>query len=130
VGMERVIVSVTADVDFTQENREEEIIEPVDLENMEGLSVSIETVHETYTGSGADAGGVAGTGDDDAGTSYEAVEVDEDREYELIKETINNEFNRVRKDIVESPYKVRDLSIQVAVDNVLNNDNPDVEYLS
>lgn len=130
VGMERVIVSVTADVDFTQENREEEIIEPVDLENMEGLPVSIETVHETYTGSGADAGGVAGTGDDDAGTGYEAVEGDEDGEYELIKETINNEFNRVRKDIVESPYKVRDLGIQVAVDNVLNNDNPDVEYLS
>src|SRR5699024_3246020 len=47
-----------------------------------------------------------------------------------VKETINNEFNRIRKDIVESPYKVRDLGIQVAVDNVLENDGNNVQYLS
>src|SRR5699024_6609135 len=35
VGMDRVIVSVTADIDFTKENRSEELVDPVDLDNME-----------------------------------------------------------------------------------------------
>lgn len=64
VGMENVIVSVTSDVDFTQENRTEELVEPVDLENMEGLPVSIESIHETYTGN-PPVGGDAGTGGED-----------------------------------------------------------------
>nr|WP_237566172.1 hypothetical protein [Oceanobacillus massiliensis] len=36
----------------------------------------------------------------------------------------------MRKDIVESPYKVRDLGIQVAVDNVSNVDGDEVEFLT
>ena len=35
----------------------------------------------------------------------------------MVRETINNEFNRIQKEIVESPYEVRDIGIQVAVDN-------------
>src|SRR5699024_7840875 len=86
----------------------------VDLENMEGLPVSIETIHETYSGKPGE-GGVAGTGDEDV-PGYQAADTDEDGDYELVKETINNEFNRIRKEIAESPYKDRDLGIQVAVD--------------
>ena len=33
-----------------------------------------------------------------------------------IEETINYEVNRIRKEIVESPYKIRDLGIQVMVE--------------
>lgn len=117
VGMDKVIVSVTADVDFTQENRVEDLVDPVDVENMEGLPVSIEKVHETYTGNPA-VGGIAGTGDEDV-PGYQAVAGDGNGEYELIKETINNEFNRIHKEIAESPFKVRDLGVQVAVDNAL-----------
>src|SRR5699024_7822761 len=40
VGGDNVIVSVTADIDFTQENRVEELVEPVDIENIEGIPVS------------------------------------------------------------------------------------------
>ncbi len=128
VGTDSVIVSVTADIDFTKENRVEELIEPVDLENMEGLPVSIESIHETYSG-GQDAGGVGGTGDEDI-ANFPAVDEGGDGEYELVKETINNEFNRIRKDIVESPFKVRDLGIQVAVDSVLDNNGNEILYLS
>lgn len=128
VGMENVIVSVTTDIDFTQENRVEELVDPVDLENMEGLPVSIETVHETYSGNPA-VGGTPGTGDEDI-PGYEAVEGDGDGEYELVKETINNEFNRIHKDIVESPYKIRDIGVQVAIDNVVDRDGEEIQYLS
>ncbi len=128
VGMDRAIVSVTADIDFTKENRSEELVDPVDLDNMEGLPVSIETIHETYTGS-PPAGGAAGTGEEDI-PGYQAQTDSDEGEYELVKETINNEFNRIRKDIVESPYKIRDLGIQVAVDSVKNETGNEVQYLS
>lgn len=128
VGTESVIVSVTADVDFTKENRIEELVDPVDLENMEGLPVSIETIHETYSGN-PEAGGVVGTGEEDI-PNYEALEDGDNGEYELVKETINNEFNRIHKEIVESPYKVRDLGIQVAVDNIQSIEGNNIQYLS
>lgn len=128
VGLDNVIVSVTSDVDFTEENRVEELIDPVDLDNMEGVPVSIETVHETYTGNQA-AGGTAGTGEEDI-AGYEGVAGDDDGEYELVKETINNEFNHIRKDIVESPFKIRDLGVQVAINNTVESEEDDVQFLT
>ncbi len=128
VGLDNVIVSVTSDIDFTKENRVEEIVDPVDKENMEGLPVSVEKIHETYSGN-PPVGGTTGTGEGDI-PNYEATESNSDGEYELVKETINNEFNRIRKEIVESPYKVRDLGIQVAVNNVKTKDGNNIQYLS
>ncbi|RDW19482.1 flagellar M-ring protein FliF [Oceanobacillus arenosus] len=129
VGMDNVLVSVTADVDFTQENRVEELVEPVDLENMEGLPVSLETIQESYSGIPA-GGGVPGTGQEDITNFQGTVDANGDGDYKLDKETINYEFNRIRKEIVESPYKIRDLGIQVAVDNVRNSSGTKLEYLS
>jgi len=128
VGMDSVIVSVTADVDFAQENRIEELVDPVDIENMEGIPVSIETVQETYSGNQV-VGGVPGTGEEDI-PGYEANVADGDGDYELVKETINNELNHIRKDIVESPYKIRDLGIQVAINSVVSSDGDEVQLLS
>lgn len=128
VGMDKVVVSVTADIDFTQENRTEELVEPVDVENMEGLPVSIETIQESYAGEG-EVGGVAGAGEEDV-ANYPAAEEGQDGDYELDKETINYEFNRIRREIVESPYKVRDLGVQVIVDNVKGTTDGEVEYLT
>jgi len=128
VGMDNVVVSVTSDIDFTQENRVEELVEPVDLENMEGLPVSIETIHETYSGD-PPAGGTAGTGEEDTAATYQEID-NEDGDYELAKETINNEFNRIQKEVVESPYKIRDLGIQVAVNRVSGGTGNEVQYLS
>src|SRR5690606_22487973 len=50
IGRDSVLVSVTTDIDFTQENRQEDLVTPVDEENMEGLAVSLETITETYEG--------------------------------------------------------------------------------
>lgn len=116
VGMDKVIVSVTADVDFTKEDRIEELVEPVDVDNMEGIPVSVEELQETYEGMQAE-GGVAGTGEEEV-PNYPADGGDSDGDYETTKETVNYELNRIHKDIAESPYKLRDLGIQVAIDNV------------
>ncbi|WP_102028213.1 flagellar basal-body MS-ring/collar protein FliF [Salirhabdus sp. Marseille-P4669] len=131
IGRNNVVVSVTTDIDFTQEDRVEELVEPVDIENMEGLPVSVERITETYTGEEPPAN-VVGTGEEEV-TNYPAAENgDGNSEYEMVKESINNEFNRIRKNIVESPYTIRDIGIQVAVDSKKDQlDNAgEVQYLS
>ncbi|MGM0873664.1 MAG: flagellar basal-body MS-ring/collar protein FliF [Bacillota bacterium] len=116
IGQDKVVVSVTTDIDFTQENREENLVTPV-TEDDEGIAVSVERITEAYTGNGAAAaGGVNGTGETDI-PGYEATaEGSGDGDYERIEERINNEVNRINKQIVESPYKIRDLGIQVMVE--------------
>ncbi|MGP1907500.1 flagellar basal-body MS-ring/collar protein FliF [Metabacillus sp. JX24] len=115
MGQDKVVVSVTADLDFTQEKREENLVEAADEENNEGLAVSVERITETYSGEGAGAGGVTGTGEDDV-PGYEAVQGEGSGDYEKVEERINNEVNRVKREITESPYRIRDLGIQVMVE--------------
>jgi len=117
MGQDKVVVSVTADVDFTQEKREENLVEPVDKENMEGLAISAQKLTETYSGQNGTEGGTPITedGSDSLGTQY-LEGSGGNGDYEKTEETINHEVNRIRKEIVESPYKVRDLGIQVMVE--------------
>ncbi|MEI3604593.1 flagellar basal-body MS-ring/collar protein FliF [Pseudogracilibacillus sp. SE30717A] len=128
VGMDRVVVSVTSDVDFTNEKRIEELVEPVDIDNMEGIPVSVESITETFEGNQA-AGGVPGTGDEDI-ANYPGLVEGQDGDYELVKDTINYELNRIHKDIAETPYKIRDLGIQVVVDSVRGIENDELQYLT
>ena len=117
MGQDKVVVSVTADIDFTQENREENLVTPVDEEKMEGIQISAQRITETFTGDGAAAGGVP-QGEDPAdaqGSTY-MEGAGGSGDYERSEETINNEVNRIRKKINESPYKIRDLGIQVMVE--------------
>jgi flagellar M-ring protein FliF len=115
IGFNKVVVSVSTDIDFTQENREENLVEPVDEENMEGIAVSAQRITETYTGEGADAIGETGVGQDDV-PNYEEGTSGSNGDYERVEETLNNEVNRIKREIVESPYKVRDIGIQVMVE--------------
>ena len=50
MGQDKVVVSVTTDIDFKQENREENLVQPVDEENMAGIEISAQRITETYTG--------------------------------------------------------------------------------
>lgn len=115
MGNDKVVVSVTTDIDFKQENRQENLVEPVDPENMEGIEISAQRITETYTGN-APAGGTPEAGNvTDNFTDY--VEgTNGNGDYERVEETINNDVNRITREIQESPYKVRDLGIQVAIE--------------
>lgn len=117
MGRDKVVVSVTTDIDFTQENREENLVEPVDEENMAGIEISAQRINESYSGDAAGAGGVPQSEDssDSLGTQY-AEGTNGSGDYEKVDETINSEVNRIKKEIVESPYKVKDLGIQVMVE--------------
>jgi len=117
IGQDKVVVSVTADVDFSQENREENLVTPVDEENMEGIAISAQKITETYTGTENPAGGTVQAEDaaDALGSQYLEGNTN-NGDYEKADETINYEVNRIRKEIIESPYKIRDLGIQVMVE--------------
>ncbi|WP_071459441.1 flagellar basal-body MS-ring/collar protein FliF [Bacillus massilinigeriensis] len=123
MGQNKAIVSVTADIDFTQEKREENLVEPVDKENMEGIEISAQKLTETFSGNGKQAGGVPSSQDpaDSLGSQY-LESADSNGDYEKKEETINKEVNRIRKEIVESPYRIKDLGIQVMVEPPKPND--------
>jgi flagellar M-ring protein FliF len=88
---------------------------------MEGIAISVERITETFTGDGAAEGGVNVTGETDI-PAYATGAEGSTGDYERIEERINNDVNRIRKEIVESPYKVRDLGIQVMVEPPTAND--------
>ena len=116
MGGDKVVVSVTTDIDFSEENQVVEEVEPVDEENMEGIAVSAQRLTETYSGEGAGAGGVPqGEDGSDSLSSYQEGAAG-NGDYEKTDETINYEVNRIRREIVESPYKIRDLGIQVMLE--------------
>ncbi|MFC0188898.1 flagellar basal-body MS-ring/collar protein FliF [Fictibacillus aquaticus] len=115
VGHDKVVTTVTADIDFTKEKREENLVEPVDPEKMEGIEVSVERIKETFSGEGAQAGGTAGTGDEEV-PNYPGASGNSNGDYEKVEERINNEVNKIRKEIVESPYEIRDIGIQAMVE--------------
>lgn len=127
IGLDKVAVSATSDIDFTQENRVEQLVEQVD-EDTDSLPVSIETITESFTGQ-RPVDGETGTGEGDI-ANYPAGVEGAAGDYELVKESVNNEFNRIQRDIVESPYKIRDLGIQVAIDNTKLDDDGDVVPLT
>lgn len=121
MGQDKVAVLVTTDIDFTQENREENLVLPVDEENMEGITISAQKITEAYSGNGAEGVPPAEDPADSLGTSYVEGSTG-NGDYERIEETINNEVNKIRKEIVESPYKIRDLGIQVIVEPPIADD--------
>ncbi|HEY4553814.1 MAG TPA: flagellar M-ring protein FliF C-terminal domain-containing protein, partial [Bacillaceae bacterium] len=70
-----------------------------------------------FTGNADQAGGIPQSGDPaDSGASEYLEGATGSGDYERTEETLNHEVNRIRKEIVESPYKIRDLGIQVMVE--------------
>ena len=115
LGQDKVVATVTTSIDFKKENRVEELVEPVDKENMEGIKISAQSIMETYTGEGAASGSPEGENPTDNLVDY--VETSgSNGDYERVEETINNEVNRIRKEIQESPYKVQNIGIQAMVE--------------
>jgi flagellar M-ring protein FliF len=119
MGEGKVMVNVTADVDFTQSKEKQDLVEPVNQQTMEGLQTSTEHITETYTGQGA--AGQTGTTTNDV-PSYQAG-TGGNGSYKKVEDRVNNEFNRIHREVVNSPYKVTDLGIQVMIEPPTANNN-------
>lgn len=119
LGMDKVIVSVFANVDFSKEKREEHLVEPV--VDGEGIAISIERIQKSFEGEGASPDGIAGTGETDI-AGYPAAAGTQNSEYEELEERINTDVNRIYKQIESSPYLITDLTISVGVEPPIPNE--------
>jgi flagellar M-ring protein FliF len=117
MGPGKAVVSVSADVDFTQEKTQEDLVQPVDKANMKGIAISAENIKETFSGTGNPAGGTPQSASTtDTGSNYLAGGGNSNGDYEKTDDKVNYEVNRIHNQIVQSPYKIRDLGIQVLVE--------------
>ena len=71
MGRDKVVVSVTTDLDFDQVQSTEDLVEPVNDEENAGIEISAQRITETFEGNGDAVGGIPqGEDPTDAGTSY------------------------------------------------------------
>lgn len=115
LGQDKVVVSVMTNIDFTKEKREEQLVEPVDVENNEGLDISVERIIETYSSEGVIVEDPAGTGETEV-ANYPGADGAGNSESERTEERINSEVNRINRQIEMSPYVIDDITINVGVE--------------
>ncbi|GAC43125.1 lipoprotein [Paenibacillus popilliae ATCC 14706] len=82
---------------------------------MKGIEISVQELQESYSGTGAQSGGVAGVGDSEV-PNYPSTSGSGDSSSEKSQKTINYDVNRIKNLIESSPYAVKDLTIHAAVD--------------
>lgn len=116
MGRDKVIVQTAVKMDFAKENREEKLVTAPDTTNNEGLIISAKRLSETFSGQGTPPGGTAGTGQNDVPSFPGANQQGTNSEYEKTDDIVNREVNRITRNVVESPYKIVDLSINVGVE--------------
>jgi flagellar M-ring protein FliF len=122
LGQDKVVVSVMANIDFTKEKREEQLVEPVNLETGEGIDISVERIVETYASEGVALADDAGTGESEI-ANFPAADGTGVSESERTEERINREVNRISRQIEMSPYVIDDITINVGVEPPVP-DNP------
>lgn len=114
MGADKIEVLVASKLNFDQVSQKDNLVTPVDTENMKGIEISAQRIQKSYTGQGTDSA-VAGAGETDV-ANYPADSTGNTSSSEESSSTINYEVNRITKDIVASPYVIKDLTINVAVE--------------
>ncbi|KAA9006389.1 flagellar M-ring protein FliF [Paenibacillus spiritus] len=114
-GPDKVDVLVMSKLNFDKVTSQEKLATPVDTENMKGIEISSQIISNTYSGQGSSDGGVAGTGSGDV-QGYPSTSGAGTTSSEETSETRNYEVNHITRDIIASPYTVKDLTINVAVE--------------
>lgn len=115
IGIDKVNVLVSANLNFDKVNKEENLVTPVDTENMRGIEISVQELQESLTGQGSQSG-VAGTGTEDV-TNYPGTAGSGNTSSEKSQRTVNYEVNRIKNLVESSPYALEDLTIHTAVDS-------------
>ncbi|MFB5759730.1 flagellar basal-body MS-ring/collar protein FliF [Paenibacillus medicaginis] len=114
-GADRIHVLVASQLNFDKVTSKEQLVTPVDQERGKGIEISTQETSESSSGSSGQTGGVAGTGEQDV-PGYPGGASSGTSESEKTSSTINYEVNRIARDIISSPYTVKDLTINVAVE--------------
>ncbi len=118
---DKVVVSVVSSLNFDKKNSIQQLVEPVNTVDQRGNEISVETIQETYASEGSSDSGVAGTGETDI-PGYPTAGSGGTTESESLTERINYEVNRINNEIQSSPYQIKDLTINVALEPPVKND--------
>ncbi|WP_026011416.1 flagellar basal-body MS-ring/collar protein FliF [Paenibacillus sp. OSY-SE] len=117
IPSDKISVLVSAKLNFDKVVKQEDLVTPVNTEEMKGIEISVQELQESYSGKGAQESGVAGVGDGEV-TNYPSAAGSGDATSEKSQRTINYDVNRIKNTIEASPYAVKDLTIHAAVDSV------------
>lgn len=115
MGENKVEVLVASKLNFDKIQSNENLVSPVNEEDMKGIEISVQKISKNYSGTNSLDSGVAGVGEEEI-PGYPSSTGSGDTNSEELSETVNYEVNRITKDIISSPYSVKDLTINVAVE--------------
>lgn len=116
LGPGKVVVSVVSSLNFDKKNSTQNLVTPVNTADQKGIEISLEKIQKSYSSDGSSTdGGVPGTGQTDI-PGYPGGSDSGKTESEEISEKVNYDVNRITNEIVSSPYAVKDLTINVAVE--------------
>ena len=114
-GEGKVEVLVASKLNFDKIQSNEKMITPVNEEDMKGIEISVQKISKNYSGTNAPDSGVVGTGPEEI-VNYPTSTDSGNTTSEELSETVNYDVNRITRDIISSPYSVKDLTINVAVE--------------
>ncbi|WP_066259157.1 flagellar basal-body MS-ring/collar protein FliF [Neobacillus drentensis] len=116
LGQDKVYVQTFAKLNFDKVKTQQSLVEPTDKGKNQGIAVSVEKISKEYSGTGASAaGGVDGTGSGDV-PAYASSGNAGNNDYKETQDKVNYEVNRITKEIIQSPYTIEDLTINVGVE--------------
>ncbi|PLS01459.1 flagellar basal-body MS-ring/collar protein FliF [Neobacillus cucumis] len=119
LGKDKVYVQTFAKLNFDKVKTQQSLVEPLTKDkdgNPLGIAVSVEKISKEYKGNGAAAAsGVSGTGQGDV-PAYASNSDSGNNDYKETQDRVNYEFNRITKEITQSPYTIEDLTINVGVE--------------
>ncbi|MEC0244767.1 flagellar basal-body MS-ring/collar protein FliF [Paenibacillus chitinolyticus] len=116
LGPDKVVVSVFSTMNFDQKKTTENLVTPPNVEDKKGLEISTQESSKTSTSTGGNTGGVAGTGQTDV-PGYPGGAASGNANSEESSKTVNYEINRITNDIIQTPYVVKDISINIGFDS-------------
>ncbi|WP_379965641.1 flagellar basal-body MS-ring/collar protein FliF [Ectobacillus sp. sgz5001026] len=114
MGQDKVIIQPFVKLNFDKVTEKQNLVEPVNKDTNEGIAISAEKISKTYTGN-SQPNGTNANGQMDT-TNYPAAGNTQNNKSEDIENRFNYEVNRISRDIVQSPYKIDDLTINIAVE--------------
>lgn len=113
IGQDKVLIQSFVRLNFDQVKKQENLVQPGNNDKNEGIAVSVEEISKSYTGN-SDAG-ETGTGETDV-PGYTGTDGSSTSESEELEKRVNYEVNRISNEIIQSPYKIEDLTINVGVE--------------
>jgi flagellar M-ring protein FliF len=114
IGQDKVLIQSFVRLNFDQVKTHENRVEPGEGKENEGIAVSVEEISKSYTGNST--AGVTGTGEGDVSSFGGTTDPTETTNSEELEKRVNYEVNRITNEIVQSPYKIEDLTINVGVE--------------